>query len=153
VRLGPAERGFGILHRGGERVLGREAVVCAQHMVTRMAAQEAADFIVRVQIAEHETAAMVVHEKRWCGGAVWISRRGIVPRRNRRRPARDLQVTHGADRRWPAADREDLAPEPGTRRSGRAGGKRPSLTARPEGEDELERWIERLPVNLDWRAT
>ena len=118
VCLCPAERRLGVLDCSREWVLRREAVIRAQHMLTRMPAQQAAHLIVRVEIAEHEAAAVIVNEERGCGRAsrTWFWH--VVPSRNRTSPARDLEVMHSANGRGTATDRQDLTPETRTRSRG-----------------------------------
>ena len=56
-----------LLHRAGELGLGRQTVVDGHHRHAGMACQDAAHAVVRVEVAQHEPAAVHVHDGRHGG--------------------------------------------------------------------------------------
>ena len=106
----PAECGPGVVERRRERMLGREPVGHAEHVRAGLAAQDAARRVVRVEIANHETAAVKVDEQRRLGPG--SARRRIVADGDPVIAGGDLEVEHGADRQRRSTEDDRLPPVP-----------------------------------------
>ena len=77
-------RGVGVLDRGRERVLGRQAVVDADDHGADARAEQPAHALVGVEVADHEAAAVEVDDRRYRAVGV----RAVDPHRHRRRLSR-----------------------------------------------------------------
>ena len=147
VRVGPAERGSGVVDRRGKRVLGRKAVVDREHVRAGVAAEDPAHAVVRIEVAVEEAAPVVVHEQRVRSAGLG---RCVVPCAERGRGV-DLEVLDGADgERFAAEHRGQPAP-----RLARVGQRhrleRRLLAALEDREHELSLGGERLAVDHDRR--
>src|SRR5690625_6880508 len=76
------------MNRCRERMLRSQPVIDSQHLHAGVMAQAAANVIVRVQIAEHETAAMEVEDKAVRSTVSWL----VKAHRDSSVPARYQQV-------------------------------------------------------------
>ena len=166
VGLRPAHCGIGVLHRCGERVLRGQPVRHAEHVHVAVVRQHATGLVVRVEITEHEAAAMEEHEQRLSRGVGDVGDVGavaaavlpaaacgrcVMPGVQRAGVAVQRQVTHAADRcglrAAAAGDGRDVAPVAQARIAHRGAAHRHLRLAPPRGEDELHMRIEREPVD------
>ena len=92
----PADDRVEVVGRGGERVLGRSAVVHAQHRAATPVGDAPGDAVVDVDVVEHEAAAVGVHDETRERGRR-ARRAGTGPRR-RRRPRRTATSSRGRRR-------------------------------------------------------
>ncbi len=93
VRERPAERGVGVVDRGGKPMLGRQPVVDRKYVCAGVAAENSARAVVRVQVAVEEPATVVEDEQRM--GTAGLGR-GVVAgaERHRRIAPVDLEIAH-----------------------------------------------------------
>jgi hypothetical protein len=147
VLLCPPQRGFGVLDGSGKRVLGRQPVRHAEHLLPPVPAEQAAHLVVGIEVAEHEAAAVIVNEERQVATGSPV--RSKVAGVQRTRGAGDGKVARSADGRGSAADRQDLAAVSRPRLVGRPGGQRVPCGAAKRRQQKLQRGVERLPVDAD----
>ncbi|MDQ1091540.1 hypothetical protein QE400_000953 [Xanthomonas sacchari] len=92
VRRQPAQHRDHVLDAGRRRMLGRQPVVHRQHLAAGARGQLPAHVVVRIEVADHATAAMRV-EAGWRGTGVEAVR-AVQAQRNRRGRTRCLQVAN-----------------------------------------------------------
>ena len=151
-RLGVRERprvGSGcVFDRRRERVLGREAVVDREHVGARVPAQQPAQAVVRVEIAEHEAAAVEVRQQRLAAAVGAAVSRGIVARAKRHGQVERhaLDKTH---RRGLAAERDGRGTARRARLLRRERVERRLAPTLEQRQHQLHSGRERLPVHAD----
>ena len=91
----PGQRRHGVLHRGGEGVLGREPIVEREHGRARVVAQRAAEDVVGLEIADHAAAAM--HEEDGGFGLAPLIDGGVSAQAHRPGRARHGEIARFAD--------------------------------------------------------
>ncbi len=64
LRVRPARRGDGVVHRRGKAVLGTEAIVDRDHRAHREVGELAARHVVRLEVADGPAAAVEEHQRR-----------------------------------------------------------------------------------------
>ncbi len=101
-----------ILHRGGKGMLRREAVVDRDDAAEAAVREAAREVVMAVEIADHETAAVIEHETRQHRGV--RAQRGVDADGDVAGGARNIAVLDAADRRLAAA--EDAGAHRGARR-------------------------------------
>ena len=91
----PSQRRHGVLHSGGEGVLGREPIVEREHGRARVVAQHAAEDVVGLEIADHAAAAM--HEEDGDFGLAPPIDGGVSAQTHRAGRARHGEIARVAD--------------------------------------------------------
>ena len=139
----PAEGRDGIVDGGGEPMLGREPIVDREDMHVGVAADAAAQVVVAVEVAEHETAAVIVDQQR----PRTARGRRIVARGEGAVAAVDGDVRHRADRDRRAGDGRGVVAEIPPRD---VRGQRRDRRAAPEvaqGDQELHLRMQHGPLD------
>ena len=149
VRSRPAQRAACILHGRRERVLGGQAIVNREHVDARVVAQQATDAIVRVEVAEHEPAAVEEDEQRVRAASFG----GRIVAGAQRHTGVDLQVADRADGHGLATEHRRQAPTFAPRVGGRHGVQRPLVTALEQRQHELHLRGKRFAVDADRLAS
>ena len=143
----PLEGARRVVDVGRERVLGRLAVLDAQHVDARVPAEHAARRVVRVEVADDEAAAVQVEQRRFSAPA-----RPSVAARGQ---AGDAQVLDRADRDVPrpARERRLLAGQRAAALDGERSRPRPASPSRSRSASiSCTSALEPLAVDDDRRA-